>query len=69
MNINPDYAEAQNNLGNLLSHEAGKTRLKNIYTGLAIKTGLHRSTITLCDILLKTGRFQEAIENYQQVLR
>jgi len=50
VNLNPNYAEAQNNLENMLSKTAD-------------------AQITQGNLLLQTGRFQEAVESYQQVLR
>ncbi len=67
VDLNPDYAEAQNNLGNLLSKTGrAKEAEEHFRQALRVKPDYPEAQQTLGDLLLKTGRSQEAIDNYQQ---
>jgi tetratricopeptide (TPR) repeat protein len=67
---NPEYAEAQHNLGTLLSR-AGQVKEgeEHLRQALRLKPDYPEAQRSLGDVLFNTGRFQEAIESYQQALR
>ena len=70
MKLNPDYAEAHNNLGTVLfmQHQFADAA-RHFREAVRLDPDNPRMYVNLADALVKQGQIPEAVRCYQQALR